>query len=158
MTKVIIFKEPFREYIFDASTEEQLVKAYVSVVNRRIRTTHFRYFTEAPEFNPTPKEQEYLDMTEEDVNAFPPFASEAIRAIKNKVEYRKDLIEKKKRKFLQWQEALNRFKSLTYEEQLKAEITLDDAKATPKLLAKWILESRIAYAGENYEIRELDTV
>lgn len=157
MKKVIVFKEYSRSYTYDASTEELLLRACISVLERRYDSSEFRYFAHGRKFVPTQKEQSYLDLTEEQIDNLPSALIAPIKDARNKISFMVKAIEREQEEALKWQTKLKNFLNLSFEEKLVSKDSTINVNGSQEYMAIWLLRKRASYAGEGFEIVELDT-
>jgi hypothetical protein len=156
MKKVIVFKEYSRIYTYDASTEELLLRACISVLERRYDSPEFRYFAHGRKFVPTQKEQSYLDLTEEQINNLPASLIESVKDARNKISFMVRAIEREQKEASEWQVKLEKFLKLPFEEKLITKDNVVNIDGSQEHMAICLLRKRASYAGEGFEIIELD--
>lgn len=156
MKKVIIFKEHYKNYIFDASTEALLLQACISVIERRATSNHFRYFAHGRKFVPTGTEQSYLDLTEEELEILPQAIFETVSVTRKKLNLMISMIEREHSETLEWTTKLETFLSLPANEKLTAKEPTILLNGEQEYTAIWLLKKRASYAGESFEIVNLD--
>jgi hypothetical protein len=160
MTKVIIFKEPSRDYIYDASTDEAILKACLVVFNRRWFDPRTYYFREPHLFEPTEKELEYINLADDDLTHIPAVAYESIVEKRNKLLHKKKLHEKMHEDYELWVKEGTTLLSLPIESQLVRTINfLPNVEGQPEPLSVlWLLKQRSRLHGEGFNIVELDVI
>ena len=160
MTKVIIFKEPSREYIYDASTDEAMLKACLAVFNRRWSDPRTYYFREPHLFEPTEKELEYINLTDSDLLHIPVVAYDAIAEKRNKLIYKTKAHEKMHEDYELWVKEGTILLSLPLAEQLTRTITFlphVEGQSQP-ISILWLLKQRSMLHGEGFSIVKLDVI
>ena len=158
MNKIIIFKEPNREYIYDASTEDAILKACLTVFKRRWSDPRTYYFREPYLFEPTVKELEYINLTDSDMAHIPAVAYDNIAELRNKLLSKKHSLEKVHEDYERWVEEGTMLLSLSLEEQLqrKAEFLPEIVGQVKPSSILWLLKQRSMLHGEGFSIVEID--
>lgn len=160
MKKVIIFKEQQGIRVFDASTDELLAQACVKVLNERKDSNFFRYNPEPLQFNPTPTEQGYLNLTDEDLAALPEEVAESLRKKQRSLQLRKSSVNRANADSKHWYGILQKVLSLPYDQQLTHTTTLlpNTPYAREINTVFWLLKERTQYVGESFTIENIETI
>jgi len=159
MSKIIIFKELERDYIYDASTEEALLKACLSVFKRRWNSRNTYYFRTPTPFVITQKEEEYLQITDSELSELPSAIFENIAQERSRLKNRKKAVEKAISDYEEWFSEAKAVMSLENEaDQLERKfirlIGTSYKSDVPSVL--WLLKQRSTLNGERFSIVELD--
>lgn len=159
MKKVIIFKEPQATRVFDASTDELLTQACLKILNERKNSNFFRYNPEPLEFSPTPIEESYLKLTEENLVLLPTSVAENLKKKQKSLQLRKNSVERANADNKHWYTTMQHLLSLPYNEQLTHTITLLEGTPYAREIntAFWLLKERTQYIGENFTIETIET-
>jgi len=160
MKRIIIFKDFERDYIYDASSEHQLLEAFLATFKRRWSSFNSYYFSAPVLTSFTETEIECLRMTDEEIAQLPTGIRNVLVDSRNSLKARRASNRRAEAEHEFWHGEAEKLLGLDDKElQINHLTTL--YRGTNREIAKptviWLLAQRNHLQGERFEIVQLDT-
>lgn len=153
MRKIIIFEEPGRDLVFDASSEELRAKASLAVLKRRVTNSNFNYEPTPRRFRPVPSEVEILALTDDQIANLPSIIKDDVAGKKRNLLTRKKLLERELRESIFWKKLLLEVLAMDEEDAIKHTIDTPYKKNINACI--WLIKQRSHLYGEGFKILPL---